>query len=927
MFPEDQRSAVSGQRSAIGAYRSAVIGRRSAIIRHALVLVGCAILFAIASALAFVTLRDYQTNTRGIEFGARAETAFGVNAALEQYSDDELTRVLTLIRNGGLRYVRQFFYWNDLEPRPNEFVWSTADRIITRAREFDLHIVAVIVTTPTWARHPGEADLLYAPPANPDDYARFVAAFVQRYGDRVRYIQVWDNPNVHPFWGRRNADPFDYAALLRAAATRARAANPQVKILSAGLAPSRELIRGHPDYSDILFLRGLYEIGAQNYFDIVGAKPYGMWSGPDDRRVDKEVFNFSRVILLRDEMLAYGDASKPIWAVEFGWNALSRDWRGASSPWGTDTEETQSARLASAVQRARREWAWMPVMIAQTFQPRAPSNDPVWGFALVDENLQPRALYTALTRAIAEPISPASFDFTQFYATLGVCALIALASAWFGARAAWQLSWERVWQSIEARWRALPELVQFALLAGATAALYYAPHPVLSFAFLALLVFLFALRLDLGLAITVFAIPFYLLPKKLFGNAQFSMIELLVLVSVAAWILRQGLRFKVQGLRFQVPSSRFEVRGLQINFKLLTSNLKLVTLNLKPLDVAVVVFVLVGLISVKTASNFGVAMREFRVVVIEPALLYALIRASNLSPRALERIVYAFVLSGVAVSLIALYQFFFTDWVIVAEGVRRVLAVYGSPNNLALYLERALPLAIVLGVSGFKFSVSSFRFQVFSFQFLVSSFHFLVYAFIIALALYLTYSRGAWLGIIVGLAFIALFDRRARIVVGVLLVVGIIAAIPFLQTERAQSLFQIGTGTGFFRVSVWDSATRMIRDHPILGVGLDNFLYEYPKYINPDAWREPNLSHPHNIVLDFWVRLGIAGVGVLAWMVFAFYRQGVRASRGNARALAIGLMASMTAALAHGLIDAAYFYVDLAFVWMITLGVMNQLEN
>ncbi|MCX7840945.1 MAG: O-antigen ligase family protein [Anaerolineae bacterium] len=182
------------------------------------------------------------------------------------------------------------------------------------------------------------------------------------------------------------------------------------------------------------------------------------------------------------------------------------------------------------------------------------------------------------------------------------------------------------------------------------------------------------------------------------------------------------------------------------------------------------------------------------------------------------------------------------------------------------------------------------------------------------------------MGIVAGLAFIALFDRRARIVVGVLLVIGIIAAIPFLQTERAQSLFQIGTGTGFFRLSVWDSALRMIRDHPILGVGLDNFLYEYPKYINPDAWREPNLSHPHNIVLDFWVRLGVAGVGVLAWMVFAFYRQGIRASRGNARALAIGLMASMTAALAHGLIDAAYFYVDLAFVWMMTLGVMSELE-
>jgi len=861
---------------------------------HLIVFSLATLLVSIAGAVMFITVRDYQTNTRGIEWSARAETTFGVNVALEQYDDATLTRALALIRDSGMRYIRQHFYWNELEPRAGELVWTRADHLIARASEFDLQIVAVIVTTPLWARHPGEADLLYAPPANPDDYARFVAAFVHRYGDRVRYIQIWDNPNVHPFWGRRNADPFDYAALLRAAATQARAVNPQVKILSAGLAPSRELIRGHPDYSDVLFLRGLYQIGAHNFFDIVGAKAYGMWSGPEDRRVDKEVFNFSRVILLREEMLAYGDASKPIWAVEFGWNALPRDWRGAPSPWGTDTEDIQGARLANAILRARREWAWMPVMIAQTFQPFAPNDDPVWGFSLVDKSGQPRALYHALTRAVAEPVAPAAFDFTRFYATLGVCLLVALVSAWRGALAAWHLAWERAWRALAVRWQTLPELVQFALLAGVTVAFYYSPNVVLNFALLALLVLLFAQRLDLGLAITVFTIPFYLLPKKLFGNAQFSLVELLVLVSVAAWIVRWVVSFRLQ------------VSGFKLNLKLGTS------------DWAVLVFVLLGLLSVKIATNFGVAMREFRVVVLEPALLYALIRATNLSRREIARIVYAFILSAVAVSLIALYQYWFTDWVIVGEGVRRVVAVYGSPNNLALYLERALLLVIPLAWHGFKFQVSGFNLKPVTLN--------VLFALVIALALYLTYSRGAWLGVLAGLAFIALVsDCRARIAIVVLCIVGIIAIIPFLQTERAQSLFQIGTGTGFFRVSVWDSALRMIRDHPILGVGLDNFLYEYPRYINPDAWREPNLSHPHNIVLDFWLRLGLAGVGVLAWMVWAFYHQGIQASRGTARALAIGLMASMTAALAHGLIDAAYFYVDLAFVWMMTLGVVNEL--
>ena len=485
-------------------------------------------------------------------------------------------------------------------------------------------------------------------------------------------------------------------------------------------------------------------------------------------------------------------------------------------------------------------------------------------------------------------------------------ALVALAAVWYGAVAAWRLSWEIIWQPINARFAALPEIAQFALLASATLALYYAPNVVLNFALLALLIVLFALRLDLGLAITVFTIPFYLLPKTLIGGAQFSMVEMLVLVAVAAWILRQvksqKSKAKSETLFPRKPLLKVMVGGF--DFCLFT------------FDLAVIVFVLLGLLSVKTASNFGVAMREFRVIVIEPVLLFMLLRASNLSRRDLWRLVNAFILSAFVVSLIGLYQFFFTNWVIIGEGVRRVLAVYGSPNNFALYLDRALPLVIALVL----FVDDKRRRVVYALA-----------ALIIALALYLTYSRGAWLGIAAGLAFIALAsDQRVRIAMIVLLVIGVIAMIPFLQTERAQSLFQIGTGTGFFRVSVWESAIAMIRDHPIFGVGLDNFLYEYPKYINPGAWREPNLSHPHNIVLDFWVRLGIAGVVVLGWFIIEFYRRGIRnlGKLGRTgRALVIGLTASMAAALAHGMIDAAYFYVDLAFVFMLMFGVMMELDR
>jgi O-antigen ligase len=439
---------------------------------------------------------------------------------------------------------------------------------------------------------------------------------------------------------------------------------------------------------------------------------------------------------------------------------------------------------------------------------------------------------------------------------------------------------------------------------------------------LAALVILYSFWLELGLAIAVFAIPFYLLPKTLFGSLQFSMVEVLTLTAVAAWGIRRATRRREESQSGSAMGDRAEAtpspdgnRGAAPSHKPLLGLVLSWRSSLWTCDLAVLFFVALGLLSVITAGNFGVANREFRVIVIEPALLYGLIRVSNRSRRDLQRLVDAFILSAVVVSSIGLYQFGFTNWVIVGEGVRRVLSVYGSPNNLALYLDRALPLAIALAL----FDDDRRRRA-----------GYVLACLPIAAALYLTYSRGAWLiGLPAGLLVIGLFSgRRVRLAIAALVVLGVLLLIPFSQTARFQSLFQEGTGTGFFRVSVWQSGVAMIRDHPIFGVGLDNFLYQYPRYIQPDAWREPNLSHPHNIILDFWVRMGIGGIVALAWFLFEFYRRGFRKlSSGTSRALALGLMASMTAALAHGLIDAAYFYVDLAFVFMLTFGVLMQLSG
>ena len=89
----------------------------------------------------------------------------------------------------------------------------------------------------------------------------------------------------------------------------------------------------------------------------------------------------------------------------------------------------------------------------------------------------------------------------------------------------------------------------------------------------------------------------------------------------------------------------------------------------------------------------------------------------------------------------------------------------------------------------------------------------------------------------------------------------------------------------------------MLRDHPVTGVGLDQFLYQYRgRYIQPAAWQQPDLSQPHNFLLDYWVRLGIFGLVVGVWLQVEFWRlawstqRALRAGRPESRMLAVGLM-------------------------------------
>ena len=200
-------------------------------------------------------------------------------------------------------------------------------------------------------------------------------------------------------------------------------------------------------------------------------------------------------------------------------------------------------------------------------------------------------------------------------------------------------------------------------------------------------------------------------------------------------------------------------------------------------------------------------------------------------------------------------------------------------------------------------------------------------------ALYLTYSRAAWLfALPVSLLFLGWISGgrwRRWAWVGALLAVGCV--VPWVRTERLASLFDLGQGTGALRLQAWQATLEMIAAHPLLGIGPGNFQFAYPRTMRPSAWIEPLLYHSHNVFLDFAAFLGLGGLVLFAALLVAFFHSGRRLLRalppGEERALVAGLMASAVGALAHGMVDNGYFLPDLACLWALSLGLMDWLAT
>jgi hypothetical protein len=332
------------------------------------------------------------------ERGARAHTSAtaplgGVNiaAVYSSASPANADREINLAHALGAKLVRVEIPWSELEPQgPNQIApraLAYLDRLRSDAAAAGIGVIAMVENTPCWASS-APASLLQAcvpgrpskanawPPTSPAPYAAFVAFLAQRYGASLAAIEVWNEPdqsNEAYFAGPEK--PQRYAAILRAAYTAIKQANPNVPVLAGSLVGANGV-----------FLKALYAAGIKGYYDGLSVHYYTL-----------------TLASLRSihEVQVENDDTKPLWLNEFGWSSCYPR-RRIQQEQACVTAQTQATNLTNTF-RALAHTPYVAAAIVYKLQ-----DSRLEEFGALNTRGARKPAFAALSKVFASPFGPVS---------------------------------------------------------------------------------------------------------------------------------------------------------------------------------------------------------------------------------------------------------------------------------------------------------------------------------------------------------------------------------------------------------------------------------------------------------------------------------------------------------------------------------------
>jgi O-antigen ligase len=486
------------------------------------------------------------------------------------------------------------------------------------------------------------------------------------------------------------------------------------------------------------------------------------------------------------------------------------------------------------------------------------------------------------------------------------------------------------------------------------------------------------LRLDYAVMFLIFALPSYQIRFSLFGLPS-NLLEAMVLIAFAVWLVK-----KTELLNYLFKPSRIE------RFK----NNKIARIPY-PFGWEIILLLVISFIAVVVAGFSDSALGIWKAYFFEPVLAFILVlnvfknNANGMRMmriNGLEKIIWPLALSTFILSAFAIYQkitgqfIFNPTWAEI--GSRRATSLFSYPNALGLYLG---PIVLLL-VGWITSVIASFALakrgnlkkleeketdtrllRRFTPRNDIIKIIFLVIIIILSLtAIYFAKSEGALIGIIGALFLFGLLAGKRIRWVTIILAIILSAGIFTYQPTRDYAIKKITLQdlSGEIRKQQWQETWQMLADGRIIsGSGLASYQTAIEPYhqegifFNSDndpefhrhvVWNEEYKKahwqpveiylYPHNILLNFWAELGLAGMLLFIWIIGKYFwisisnfqfpiSKQIQNSKFKIQNYTdIGLIGAMIVIVIHGIVDVPYFKNDLAIIFWLLVA-MTSLMN
>lgn len=408
-----------------------------------------------------------------------------------------------------------------------------------------------------------------------------------------------------------------------------------------------------------------------------------------------------------------------------------------------------------------------------------------------------------------------------------------------------------------------------------------------------------------GIYAIIFLMPLYLIRFSIFGIPS-TVLEIMIYILFLVWILNKiknviARSKETKQLRILIQMKEYFVSAL------LKSSKKFSILNIG------ILLLFLGLaISIFNSIDLRTSLGIFKGWFFDPFLFFIVFVSVIKKDKQIILSLKSWIFSGIIISLVSIFyllnnELTFDD---------RLRAFFLSPNHLAMYLSPVLLIVLFLLLYNKKLNIEKQSY----FLKTISNIQYPVSIIIISIPLFFTYSHGAFLGIFIGISYLFIRSRRLKIknvyLLGFILLLGLI----FISSNKFDQITDSNNRSSFHsRLMIWNTATEIIKDNPIFGIGPGTFQETYLSYA--ERFDEPYLEwavpQPHNIFLAFYIQTGLIGLMGFIIILVWFFRCNLKCKNS----IFVILISLMLYTLVHGLVDTTYWKNDLALVFWLIIGI------